>query len=156
MLFCCYLCCSMLLFDGSMYCFCVNVYCTTATVCQPNWFNKFIISYHISYTISYHIISYHITCHVMSCHAMPFHAVPFHVMSCHVVSFHVTSRHVMSYHIIYMIWYHIISYNWRSFNMHGVKIKVRNFNSVYVFLWSVWVLLPDFYRMCCTFLSRLP
>jgi len=28
-LFCCYLCCSM-------YCLCVNVYCTTATGWQPN------------------------------------------------------------------------------------------------------------------------
>ena len=30
MLCCCYLCCSV-------YCLCVNVYCTTATGCQPNY-----------------------------------------------------------------------------------------------------------------------
>ena len=117
-----------------------------------------IISYHI---ISYHIISYNMSCHVMPCHAIPCRAISCHIMSCRVISCyvtsrHVTSRHVMSCHIIYMIWYDIISYNWRLFNMHGVKIKVRTFNSVYVFLWSVWVLLPDFYHMCCAFLSRLP
>ena len=37
-LFCCYLCCSMycLYLCRSMYCLYVNVYCTTATGCQPN------------------------------------------------------------------------------------------------------------------------
>ena len=45
----CRLCCSM-------YCLCANVYCTTASVCQPNSSYQN-ISYHI---ISYHIISYHI------------------------------------------------------------------------------------------------
>ena len=44
----CRLCCSM-------YCFCVNVYCTTDTGCQPNCIIYHIISYHI---ISHHIISY--------------------------------------------------------------------------------------------------
>jgi hypothetical protein len=39
----------------SMYRLCVNVYCTTATGCQPNYSDQI---YHI---ISYHIISYHIT-----------------------------------------------------------------------------------------------
>ena len=43
----------------SVYCLCVNVYCTTATGCQPNC-SLTNISYHIvSYRIIYHIISYH-------------------------------------------------------------------------------------------------
>ena len=40
----CYVC--------SVYCLCVNVYCTTATGCHPIAVNKY-ISYHISYIISY-------------------------------------------------------------------------------------------------------
>jgi len=38
----------------SMYCLYVNVYCTTATRCQPN------CSYQIYHIVSRHIISYHI------------------------------------------------------------------------------------------------
>ena len=41
----------------SVYCFCVNVYCTTATGCQTNQLQLINISYHISY----HIISYQIS-----------------------------------------------------------------------------------------------
>jgi hypothetical protein len=37
----------------SVYCLCVNVYCTTATGCQPNCSQQI-------YHIIYHIISYHI------------------------------------------------------------------------------------------------
>ena len=39
----------------SVYCLCVNVYCTAATGCQPN------CSWQIYHIISYHIISYHIS-----------------------------------------------------------------------------------------------
>jgi len=49
-LFCCYLCCSM-------YCLCVNVYCTTATGWQPLLTN-----------ISYHIIYHTFKLIVPSCH----------------------------------------------------------------------------------------
>ena len=44
----------------SVYCLYVNVYCTTATGCQPIAVNKYIISYHFisSYRIIYHIIPY--------------------------------------------------------------------------------------------------
>ena len=37
----------------SMYCLCVNVYCTTATGCQTNSVNKYIISYQLYYTRQY-------------------------------------------------------------------------------------------------------
>ena len=42
----------------SVYCLCVNVYCTAATGCQPNCSHQIyhITSYHIT---SYHIILYH-------------------------------------------------------------------------------------------------
>jgi len=56
-----------------VYCLCVNVYCTTATRCQPS------CSWQI-YHIIYHIVSYH----VMSCH-----------MSC-IISYHISYN--MSYH----------------------------------------------------------
>jgi len=56
-----------------VYCLCVNVYCTTATGCQPNCSQQIyhiisyiiyrIISYIISYNISY-IISYIVICHI--------------------------------------------------------------------------------------------
>ena len=59
-----------------MYCLCVNVYCTTATGCQPNCSSQiyhiipYIISYHIKciipYHISYHIVSYHIVSYIIS------------------------------------------------------------------------------------------
>jgi hypothetical protein len=48
----------------SVYCLCVNVYCTNATGCQPNCSYVYIISYHI---ISYHIISYHIISYQIGC-----------------------------------------------------------------------------------------
>jgi hypothetical protein len=45
---------------------CVNVYCTTATGCQPNC-SYIYISYHIIYhIISYRIVSYHISYHIIS------------------------------------------------------------------------------------------
>jgi hypothetical protein len=48
----------------SMYCLCVNVYCTTATGCQPSYSWQI---YHIIYHISCIIISYIISCHIISC-----------------------------------------------------------------------------------------
>ena len=50
----------------SVYCFCVDVYCTTASGCQPN------CSYEIYHIISYHIISYHI---------ISYHSIPKHIIS---------------------------------------------------------------------------
>ena len=88
-------------FCCSVYCLCANVYCTTATGCQPN------CCYHI-----YHIIPYHISYHIISCH-ISYHTIPYHITSYHIVSYisyhtsyHITSHHVMSCLIIY----HIISY----------------------------------------------
>jgi hypothetical protein len=53
-------------FCCSMYYLYVNVYCTTATGCQPNCnYQIYIISYRIiSYIISYHITSYHIISYI--------------------------------------------------------------------------------------------
>ena len=68
------------------YCLCVNVYCTTATGCNP-----IAVKY-----ISYHIMSYHI-------------------ISYHIISYHIISYHIISYHIIsYIISYRIISYHFYS------------------------------------------
>ena len=92
--------------DGSRYCLCVNVYCTTATGCQPSCSWQIYIIYHITYhvIISY-IISYYIIYHVISYH------ISYRIISC--ISYH-RSYHVsciMSYHIVYHIIYHVISYH---------------------------------------------
>ena len=75
----------------SVYCLCVNVYCTTATGCQTNCSYQIyhiilsyilpIISYHI---ISYHIISYHIIYHIISYHIISYH-ISYHIISYTVV-----------------------------------------------------------------------
>jgi len=75
----------------SMYCLCVNVYCTTATRCQP----KCSSIYHIT---SYHFISYFIY-HI--------YIISFHIY--HFISYHFI--YIISYHIYHIISYHIISYH---------------------------------------------
>ena len=46
----------------------------------------YIVSYRITYIISYHIISYHI--------------ISYHIISYHIISYHIISYHIISYHII--------------------------------------------------------
>jgi len=114
----------------SVYCFCVNVYCTAATGRQTQ-LQLSNISYHIvSYLLytSYHML-YHIIYHIMSCHITYhiYHVMSYiisHIISCHVIyiisyiSFSIISchiyhipYHIMSCHIIYhAMSYHIISY----------------------------------------------
>ena len=66
--FVCYVLCIVSLFC-SVYCLCVNMYCTVATGCQPIAVKKYIIPYHI---ISYHIISYNIISYrIISYHISP-------------------------------------------------------------------------------------
>jgi hypothetical protein len=81
----------------SAYCLCVNVYCTTATGCQPNCSLQIyhIISYHI---ISYHIISYHIISYHISYHIISYHIISY-IISYHIISYHIISYHIISYHI---------------------------------------------------------
>jgi len=99
----------------SVYCLCVNVYCTTATGCQPNcsWQIYHIISYHISYHIishyitSYHIpyhipyISYHISSYHVIYHIIPYH-IPYHIIYHIIISRHITSHNIIPYHIPYL------------------------------------------------------
>ena len=71
----------------SVYCLCVNVYCTTATGCHPNCSKKYILSYRIiSYNISYHI-SYHIVSYIIY----------------RIISYRIVSFDIISYRIIYHI-----------------------------------------------------
>ena len=78
----------------SVYCLCVNVYCTTATQRQlTNIYH--IISYHI---ISYHIISYHIISYHIS-YIISYHIISYHIISYHIISYHIMSYHITSYHI---------------------------------------------------------
>jgi len=51
----CWLCCSM-------YCLCVNMYCTTATGCQPNCSQMC----HIIYWVSVALVNQHATRHILS------------------------------------------------------------------------------------------
>jgi hypothetical protein len=73
-----------------MYCLCVNVYCTAATVCQPNCSKQIYHIYHI--IISYHISYIYYTSYIIS---------------------YISHHHIISYiiyilYIIYNIMYHII------------------------------------------------
>ena len=82
----------------SVYCLCVNMYCTVATGCQPIAVKKYIIPYHI---ISYHIISYHtVSYHIISYHTISYHIIQYHIISYHTISYHTISYHIVSYHII--------------------------------------------------------
>ena len=86
----------------SVYCLCVNVYCTTASGCRPNcsWQIYHIISYHI---ISHHITSYHIiSYHIISYH-ITYHITSYHIISHHIISYHIISHHIISHHIIYVL-----------------------------------------------------
>jgi len=85
-----------------------------------------IISYHIIYHISYHIISYHIiSYHIISYHIISYHIISYHNISYHTpyhtisyisyiisyrISYHIISYHIISYIISYIVPYHIISY----------------------------------------------
>ena len=86
---------------------------------NPIAVNKYII-YHISYTISYHLMSWHVmscrvvscrvvSCHVMSCHVILYYIILYrivsYIISCHVVSYHISYHIITSYHIIYHIAY---------------------------------------------------
>jgi len=89
-LFCSYLCCSMLLFVSFyllLLCICVLYYCYDVST-QLHLTN---ISYHIvSYHIIYHIIYRVITCYVTSlCHFTS-------RLARHFTPLHVTARYVMS------------------------------------------------------------
>jgi len=81
----------------SVYCLCVNVYCTTATGCHPNCSQEYILSYRIiSYNISYHI-SYHIVSYRIS------YIVSYHIVSYLLISYRIVSFDIISYRIIYHI-----------------------------------------------------
>ena len=72
-----------------------------------------IISCHTSYDIippqSYYIISCHITS-TISYHFISYHVTSYSIISCNITSHHITSCHIVSYHVIYhVISYHIIS-----------------------------------------------
>jgi len=89
----------------SVYCLCVNVYCTNATGCNQIVVNKY-ISYHISYLVSYHII-YHILYHIISYHII------YHIIY-YIIIYHIISSYNISYIVLYLI-VSIISYNIMSY-----------------------------------------
>jgi len=60
-----------------VYCLCVNVYCTTATGCQPN------CSYQI-YHIIYRIVSYHIISYIISLHIVSYHIISISIFMKHI------------------------------------------------------------------------
>jgi hypothetical protein len=76
----------------SVYCFCVNVYCATATGCHPQ------LQLNIYHIISYHIISYHI---------ISYHIISYHIISYHIISHHITSHHIISYQINVLFGYNL-------------------------------------------------
>jgi hypothetical protein len=74
----------------SVYCLCVNVYCSTATgVSTQLRLNIYHTIYHI---IPYNIVSYHTSYHVS------YHIIPYHITSHHIISYHI-SYHIVPYHI---------------------------------------------------------
>jgi hypothetical protein len=94
-----------------------------------------IISYHISYIISFHIIAYHIISHI-SYHIISYHLS--YIISYHFISYHIYSYHIISYpiytHIISfpIIYTHIISYHFISYH---------TWLTIYYGFYGLWLLL---------------
>ena len=117
----------------SVYCLCVNVYCTAATVCQPIWVNKYIdIPYHI---ISYHIISYRIISYRIISYIIYY--IISYIISYRIISYRVISYHILSYIISYrIVSYHIISYLIMSYRIVSYHIIPYHIIS-YFFIWFI-------------------
>jgi len=102
----------------SVYCLCVNVYCTAATGCHCKCvlYCCYRVSTHLHLTnISYRIMWYGIiSCHVVSCQILSYHI--YH-MPCHIsyISYHVMSNHIISYHILYLVMSYIMSCHVKSY-----------------------------------------
>ena len=99
-----------------------------------------IISYHISYIISFHIIAYHIISYLI------YHIISFPIIyhiSFHIISFPIIYTHIISYHIIsYIYSHHIISYHIYSYHIISFHfISYHTWLTIYYGFYGLWLLL---------------
>ena len=100
---------------------------------------SYVISYHISYHfISHRIVSCHITSYRIVSYTIPYHTIPYHIKY-HIISHHITSHHITSHHITshHIISYHIISYHIISHEKANISFISFYWKQIsHLFMWS--------------------